>query len=87
MIPLRLTRITASSKIISTKATASEVASRVLSGKPTILKYLDDIAVEGPLAVDAKNRSSVGRPSKIFSVNASAAFAVGVDFGAPDLVV
>jgi len=67
------------------KATASEVESGVQSSKPTILKYLDELVVEGLLAVDGKTKSSVGRPSKIFSVNASAAFAVGVDFGAPDL--
>jgi len=67
------------------RATPSEVESRVESSKPTILKYLDELTEEGLIIEQGQAKPSTGRPSKLFSINSSAAFAVGVDFGAPAL--
>ncbi|HID11564.1 MAG TPA: ROK family transcriptional regulator [Candidatus Latescibacteria bacterium] len=64
--------------------TALEIESEVDSSRPTILKYLDELVEEG-LVVGQVHRSSGGRPPRIFGVNSSAAFSVGVDFGAPNL--
>ena len=67
------------------RATALEVESKVDSSRPTILKYLDELAEEGLIIERGQGESPSGRPPKIFSVKASAAFSVGVDFGAPGL--
>jgi len=69
------------------RTTVSAIKSRVKLSKPTVLKYLCELTLEGLVSEGGQAESSTGRPPKLFSVNASAAFTVGVDFGAPDLTI
>jgi len=69
------------------KATAPEIESRVEPSKPTVLRYLGELTEEKLVIEQGQLETSTGRPPKLFSINASAAFSVGVDFGAPDLTL
>ena len=67
--------------------TVSQIEERVRLSRPTVLKYIGELVNEGFLIEKGQGKSSGGRPPKLLSLNPSAAFSIGIDFGAPNLTV
>jgi predicted NBD/HSP70 family sugar kinase len=67
--------------------TASEIEERVRLSRPTVLKYIGELVNEKLLIERGQGKSSGGRPPKLLSLNSSAVFSIGIDFGAPNLTV
>jgi len=67
------------------RTTALDVEFRIGLSRPTVLKYLEQLADDGLVIEHGEGEPSGGRPSRVFEIRSSAAFSVGVDFGAPGL--
>jgi predicted ArsR family transcriptional regulator len=65
--------------------TTSDIETRVQTSRPTLLRYLEELTKEELIVGNGQTKFTMGRPANLYSVNASAAYALGVDFGAPDL--
>jgi predicted NBD/HSP70 family sugar kinase len=67
------------------KIKTSDMETKVQASRPTLLKYLEELVKEKLIVESEQAEYTVGRPPKLYSVNASVAYALGIDFGTSGL--